>query len=222
MIRFNFVSLFPEKITSYYKDGLPGKALEKGLLELHTIQLRDFSNNKHSKVDDTIYGGGAGMLLKVEPFHLALESLGEHKGHVILSTPSGIPFSQSIARELSKFPVLTFLSGYYEGVDHRVTEFLVDTELSLGNYVLSSGDLASLCISDAVLRLVPGFMGDSEGSLLEESHNIEGILEYPQYTKPSVYNSWKVPDVLLGGNHAEIQKWKEANRKKPTRLSTKI
>lgn len=221
MLRYNFISLFPEKIQAYYSSGLPARAIERGILELNTIQLRDFANNKHGKVDDTIYGGGSGMLLKVEPFHLALQSLGQKKGFVILTSPSGMQFTQSVARKLSKFPIITFLSGYYEGVDHRVSEFLVDVELSLGNYVLSSGDLASLCISDALLRLIPGFMTDSEGSLSEESHDEEGVLEYPQYTKPAVYNSWKVPEVLLSGNHLEIQKWKQANRKKPTYWTNK-
>lgn len=214
-MRFNFITLFPNKILSYFQEGLQAKALAKGILELNVINLRDFANNKHGKVDDTVYGGGAGMLLKVEPFHLALNSLGEKKGFVILTSPSGYPLSQAICKALAKKEILTFLSGYYEGVDHRVSEFLVDVELSLGNYVLSSGDLASLCISDAVLRLIPGFLGDYENSLEEESHNKEGVLEYPQYTKPADYNGWKVPEVLLGGHHAEIQKWREANRKTP-------
>ncbi len=214
-MRFNFITLFPNKILSYFKEGLQEKALSKGILDLHVINLRDFANNKHGKVDDTVYGGGAGMLLKVEPFHLALNSLGDKKGFVILTSPSGYPFSQTIGKALAKKEVITFLSGYYEGVDHRVSEFLVDAELSLGNYVLSSGDLASLCISDAVLRLVPGFLGDYQNSLEEESHNEEGVLEYPQYTKPAEYNGWKVPEVLLGGHHGEIQKWRETNRKKP-------
>lgn len=214
-MRFNFITLFPNKILSYFQEGLHAKAIQKGILELNVLNLRDFANNKHGKVDDTVYGGGAGMLLKVEPFDLALKSLGEKKGFVVLTSPAGYPFSQSIGKALSKKETITFLSGYYEGVDHRVTEFLVDVELSLGNYVISSGDLASLCISDAVLRLVPGFLGDYENSLEEESHNEEGILEYPQYTKPAEYNGWKVPEVLLTGHHAEIQKWRNQNRKKP-------
>lgn len=214
-MRFNFITLFPNKILSYFQEGLHAKALSKGILELNVIHLRDFANNKHGKVDDTVYGGGAGMLLKVEPFHLALNSLGEKKGFVILTSPSGYPFSQAICKALAKKEIITFLSGYYEGVDHRVSEFLVDLELSVGNYVLSSGDLASLCIADAVLRLVPGFLGDYQNSLAEESHNEEGVLEYPQYTKPAEYNGWKVPAVLLGGHHGEIQKWRKANRKTP-------
>ncbi|MCB1177660.1 MAG: tRNA (guanosine(37)-N1)-methyltransferase TrmD [Leptospiraceae bacterium] len=214
-MKFNFITLFPEKIKSYYSEGLPGKAIDNKVVDLEILQLRDYSNNKHFKIDDTIYGGGAGMLLKVEPIDLALEYLGESKGTVILLTPSGKTFTQSIAKDLAdKRNNITFISGYYEGVDHRVTENLIDVELSLGNYVISSGDLAALCVSDAILRLIPGFLGDFEGSLKDESHNEEGILEYPQYTKPAEYKGWKVPDILLSGNHSEIQKWKEANRKK--------
>ncbi|TGK04254.1 tRNA (guanosine(37)-N1)-methyltransferase TrmD [Leptospira langatensis] len=213
-MKFNFITLFPSKIASYFAEGLQEKAIRNGVFSVNVVQLRDFSNNKHLKVDDTPYGGGPGMLLKVEPIDLALKSLGEEKGLVILMTPSGIPFDQSVAEKLStqKKP-LTFISGYYEGVDHRVTEHLVDIELSLGNYVISAGDLASLCVTDAVSRLLPGFLGDRE-SLDEESHNERDILEYPQYTKPSEYNGWKVPDILLGGNHAAIESWRNANRKK--------
>lgn len=213
-MKFNFITLFPERIISYFNSGLPGKALEKGLLAINPVDLREFSGNKHGRVDDTIYGGGPGMLLRVDPVHRAIESLGENRGLVILTSPSGIPFTQKIANELFlKTDKITIISGYYEGVDHRITQHLVDTEISIGNYVLSSGDLAGLCIADAVIRNIPGFMGKAE-SLVEESHMVENILEFPQYTKPPEYNGWKVPEVLLGGNHAEINKWREANRKK--------
>lgn len=211
---FNFITLFPHKIEAYFRDGLPGKAVEKGILKINILNLRDFSEDKWRRVDDIIYGGGPGMLLKVAPIHRALESLGSEKGRVIYPSPSGIPFSQSHAVSFcEENQPFTFLSGYYEGIDHRVIEHLVDTELSLGNYVISSGDLACLCISDAILRLTPGFMGGAEQSLMDESHNREGVLEYPQYTRPAEYNGWKVPDVLLQGNHREIENWKETNRK---------
>lgn len=213
-MQFNFITLFPQKIQSYFTEGLQSKAIEKGVFNLKIINLRDFSNDKFGRVDDTVYGGGPGMLLKVEPIHKALESLGEDKGIVCLMSPSGVPFSQTLATEFAtKKQNITLISGYYEGIDHRVTEHLVDIELSLGNYVLSSGDLPSLCVSDSVIRLLPGFMGDSNGSLVDESHNKEGQLEYPQYTKPQNYNNWLVPDVLISGNHLEIAKWKEKNRK---------
>ncbi|HMW04624.1 MAG TPA: tRNA (guanosine(37)-N1)-methyltransferase TrmD [Leptospiraceae bacterium] len=213
-MQINFITLFPQKIQSYFQEGLPAKAIEKGVFQIKIIHLRDFSSDKFGRVDDTVYGGGPGMLLKVEPIHKALLSLGEEKGRVCLMSPSGTPFTQQIANDFAnKKENLTFISGYYEGIDHRVTEHLVDIELSLGNYVLSSGDLPSLCVSDSVIRLLPGFMGDSYGSLVDESHNKEGQLEYPQYTKPQNYNNWLVPEVLISGNHLEIAKWKEKNRK---------
>ncbi|MCB1159190.1 MAG: tRNA (guanosine(37)-N1)-methyltransferase TrmD [Leptospiraceae bacterium] len=212
-MKFNFISLFPEKIQAYFEAGLQAKAIEKGVFSVKILQLRDFSSDKFRRVDDTIYGGGPGMLLQVEPIEKALESLGDEKGLVCLLSPSGEVFNQERAKELAyDGKNLTFISGYYEGVDHRVTEHLVDREISLGKYVISSGDLAALCVCDAISRLLPGFMG-GEGSLLDESHNIEDVLEYPQYTKPSDYKGWKVPEVLLSGNHAEIQKWRELNRK---------
>ncbi|MBP7283266.1 MAG: tRNA (guanosine(37)-N1)-methyltransferase TrmD [Leptospiraceae bacterium] len=217
-MQINFITLFPNKIHSYFAEGLPRKAIEKGVFQINVVNLRDFSNDKFGRVDDTVYGGGPGMLLKIEPIHKALLSLGETKGTVCLMSPSGVPHSQSMATQFAERKTnLTFLSGYYEGIDHRVTEHLVDVELSLGNYVLSSGDLPSLCVSDSVIRLLPGFMGDSYGSLVDESHNREGQLEYPQYTKPQNYNEWLVPDVLISGNHSEISKWKEKNRKKTNR-----
>lgn len=217
-MQINFITLFPNKVLSYFSEGLQKKAIDKGVFTISIINLRDFSNDKFGRVDDTVYGGGPGMLLKVEPIHKALLSLGDKKGTVCLMSPSGNPYSQRIASEFAeKKTNLTFISGYYEGIDHRVTEHLVDVELSLGNYVLSSGDLPSLCVSDSVIRLLPGFMGDSYGSLIEESHNEEGQLEYPQYTKPQNYNEWLVPDILISGNHLEISKWKEKNRKQMNR-----
>ena len=211
---FNFITLFPEKINAYFKNGLPGKAIENNLIRINPVDLREFSGNKHGRVDDTIYGGGPGMLLRIDPVHRAILSLQENAGHVILTSPSGKPFNQKMVGEIyEKYDKLTIISGYYEGVDNRITQHLVDTEISIGNYVLSSGDLASLCIVDAVIRMVPGFMGTRD-SLKEESHVIENVLEYPQFTKPPEYNGWKVPEVLLGGNHAEIDKWRLANRKK--------
>ncbi|MBK8395999.1 MAG: tRNA (guanosine(37)-N1)-methyltransferase TrmD [Leptospiraceae bacterium] len=217
-MQINFITLFPSKIHAYFAEGLPKKAIEKGVFQINVINLRDFSNDKFGRVDDTVYGGGPGMLLKVEPIHKALLALGDAKGTVCLMSPSGLPYTQKMAADFAeKKNNITFLSGYYEGIDHRVTEHLVDVELSLGNYVLSSGDLPSLCVSDSVIRLLPGFMGDSYGSLVDESHNQEGQLEYPQYTKPQSYNEWLVPDVLISGNHSEISKWKEKNRKKTNR-----
>ena len=217
-MQINFITLFPNKILSYFSEGLPKKAIDKGVFQINIVNLRDFSSDKFGRVDDTVYGGGPGMLLKVEPIHKALISLGDKKGTVCMMSPSGIPYSQKMATDFAtQKSNLTFISGYYEGIDHRVTEHLVDVELSIGNYVLSSGRFAITLCSDSVIRLLPGFMGDSYGSLVDESHNREGQLEYPQYTKPQNYNEWLVPDVLISGNHSEISKWKEKNRKQTNR-----
>lgn len=212
-MKFHFITLFPEKIQSYFLYGLPKKAIEKNIFSVQTINLRDYSNDKFGRVDDTVYGGGPGMLLKIEPIVRALDSI-EDKGTVCLLSPQGRIFDQKLAFEFAeKRQSITFLSGYYEGIDDRVREHLVDKELSLGKFVMSSGDLAALCMADAIMRLLPDFMG-GELSLQDESYNQDGIMEYPQYTRPSDYKGWKVPDVLLSGNHGEIQKWKEQHKNK--------
>jgi tRNA (guanine37-N1)-methyltransferase len=212
-LRFNFITLFPEKIDAYFSSGIPGKARANQVIDIHTVHLREFSGNKHNKVDDTIYGGGPGMLLQVGPIYRALESLGDKKGMVILLSPSGDLFDQQLAQEIyAQSECVTLVSGYYEGVDHRVTEHLIDREVAIGNYVISSGDLASLVVADSISRLVPGFLGKEE-SLVEESHNSEEELEYPQFTKPFDFMGWTVPEVLVNGNHEEIRKWRQKNRK---------
>jgi len=212
-LRFNFITLFPDKIESYFSTGIPGKARTNQVIDIRTVHLREFAGNKHNKVDDTIYGGGPGMLIQVGPVYRALESLGENKGHVILLSPSGELFNQQLANEIySKNTSITLISGYYEGIDHRVTEHLIDREVAIGNYVISSGDLASLVVADTISRLVPGFLGKEE-SLVEESHNTEEELEYPQYTKPFDFMGWTVPEILVNGNHEEIRKWRQKNRK---------
>lgn len=208
MLKINFISLFPERIYAYFREGLPKKAIENGICDIEVVYLRDFSLDKYKRVDDEVYGGGPGMLLKIEPIDRALKYLDEKKGYVCLMSASGRIYNQKIANELLEMGKnITFISGYYEGIDYRVTQHLVDLELSLGEFVMSSGDLAALCIADSIIRLLPGFMGKSL-SLEDESHNEKGVLEYPQYTRPSEYNGWKVPEVLLSGNHKEIEKWK--------------
>jgi tRNA (guanine37-N1)-methyltransferase len=201
---------------AYFDSGLQDRGRKKNLFSIHPIHLRDFSTDKHKKVDDTIYGGGPGMLLKIDPIFHALQSLGEDKGFVILTSPKGKKWDQNLAKSLflqhSKF---TFISGYYEGVDHRVTENLIDLEVSLGNFVITSGDLASLCMADSILRYIPGFLGD-EQSLSEDSFHDGDFLEYPQYTKPRDFQGWKVPEVLLNGNHSEIQKWRDSQKIYPS------
>ncbi|MCB1189994.1 MAG: tRNA (guanosine(37)-N1)-methyltransferase TrmD [Leptospiraceae bacterium] len=210
----NFITLFPERIESYFCDGLQKKAIEKGIFNIRVVYLRDFSLDKFGRVDDTIYGGGPGMLLKIEPIERALESLGESKGIVCLMSASGKVYNQEMANYLQSMDRnITLISGYFEGVDYRVVENFVDMELSLGEFVLSCGDLAALCIADSVVRLIPGFMGEA-ASLEDESHNVKGLLEYPQYTRPSKYKGWLVPEILLSGNHKEIKNWKENNKRR--------
>jgi len=179
-------------------------------MNIHNI--RDYTHDKHHTVDDYAYGGGAGMILKPEPIFEAVESVKSNikpeigELPVILLTPQGRLFSQQIARELSTYSHLILICGRYEGVDERVREHLVTDEISIGDYVLSGGELAAMVVVDTVVRLLPGVLG-SEASLMEDSH-VDGLLEYPQYTRPVEYRGWSVPEVLLSGNHAQIARWR--------------
>lgn len=205
---FQALTLFPQKYTDYLNYGLQARAHQKGLFELYPVHLRDFCDpGRQGRVDDTPYGGGPGMVLQVGPIDRALQSL-EHRFPVILFTPRGVPLNQKLVRSFSQMEGLTLVSGYYEGVDDRVAEHLVDYEISLGNYILNSGDLAALCFIDAVTRLIPGFMG-SPDSHAEESHEEDGLLEYPQYTRPAEYRGWNVPEILLSGDHGKIAAWRK-------------
>lgn len=189
------------------------RAIDRKLVEVKIHNIRDYTHDKHHTVDDYPYGGGAGMLLKPEPIFAAVEAIKADISQqqevagvpVILLTPQGRLFSQQIALELSKYRHLILICGHYEGVDERVGEHLVTDEISIGDYVLSGGELAAMVIADAVVRLLPGVLG-SEASLIDDSH-AAGLLEHPQYTRPPVYRGWTVPEVLLSGNHAQIAKW---------------
>ncbi|MDO8565731.1 MAG: tRNA (guanosine(37)-N1)-methyltransferase TrmD [Candidatus Moranbacteria bacterium] len=219
-MRFDIISLFPESFTSYFGVSILKRAAEDGLIEIHTHHLRDFTHDKHKTVDDTPYGGGAGMLLKVEPLAEAIEAVvnskqqvaSEEKKRVILFSAKGKTFTQADARRLSEYERLILVCGRYEGVDERVAENFVDEELSIGDYVLTGGELPAMVVVDAVARLLPGVLGNSE-SAETESHTLSGIVEYPQYTKPEEFRGWRVPDVLLSGHHAEIAKWREKQAK---------
>jgi tRNA (guanine37-N1)-methyltransferase len=183
------------------------RAIEGGLVSLNIYNIRDYTHDKHHTVDDYAYGGGAGMILKPEPIFEAVESVKEEEAcPVILLTPQGRSFSQPVAQELSGHSRLILICGRYEGVDERVREHLVSDEISIGDYVLSGGELAAMVVVEAVVRLLPGALG-SEESLAEDSHT-GGLLEYPQYTRPPVFRGWSVPEVLLSGNHAQIAKWR--------------
>jgi len=191
------------------------RARTTGLLELQIYNLRDFTHDRHQTVDDRPFGGGPGMVLKPEPIFEAVEKLAEAQTRVVLTAPTGRPFTQAIARELAGYAHLLFICGSYEGVDERVREALVHDELSIGDYVLTNGGLAAMVVIDAVTRLLPGALGDEESAQQESfSH---GLLEYPHYTRPAEFRGMKVPEVLLSGHHAEIEKWRAEQAKTRTK-----
>lgn len=215
-MRFDIISLFPESFQSYFGVSMLKRAIEKNLIEIHTHQLRDFAFDKHKTVDDTPYGGGAGMVLKVEPIAACLEAVKNLKSNdsapkatrTILFSAKGKVATQEDVKRLAEYDRLILLCGRYEGVDERVAEYLVDEELSIGEYVLTGGELPAMIVVDAVARLVPGVLGNSE-SVVTESHAVLGTVEHAQYTKPEEWQGKRVPEVLLSGHHAEIEKWRK-------------
>ena len=215
-MRIDIVTLFPEIALSPLGESIPRRAQEAGIVEIHAHDLRSWARDKHRKTDDYLCGGGQGMLLKPEPLFAAVEDLRREETRVVLTTPQGNPFKQEDARRLTGFDHIIFLCGHYEGVDHRVIEELVDEEISIGDYVLTNGALASAVICDAVVRLLPGALGD-ERSSEEESFSDPNLLESPAYTKPVDFRGLKVPDVLLSGHHADIKKWKQRKALERTR-----
>lgn len=182
------------------------RAQDKGLAELEAVDLRQWAIDKHRTTDDTPYGGGPGMVMKVEPIYRALEELRTPETKVILMTPQGRSFRQRIAEEYREVSHIIMICGHYEGVDQRVADHLVDDEISIGDYVLTNGALAALVVTDAIVRLIPGVLGDA-GSAVQDSFST-GMLDYPHYTRPEVFNGWGVPDVLMSGNHGAIEKWR--------------
>ena len=215
-MRIDIVTLFPEIALSPLGESILRRAKEAGIVEIHAHDLRSWARDKHRKTDDYLCGGGQGMLLKPEPLFAAVEDLRREETLVVLATPQGKPFKQDDARRLTGFGHILFLCGHYEGVDHRVIEELVDEEISIGDYVLTNGALASAVICDAVVRLLPGALGD-ERSSEEESFSDPNLLESPAYTKPVDFRGLKVPDVLLSGHHAEIEEWKRRKALERTR-----
>ena len=205
-MKIDVLTLFPEMFAGPLDVSIVQRARNNGLLNLRVHNLREWTHDRHKTVDDKPFGGGAGMVLKPEPIFEAVEALAASGTHVILTTPAGRPFNQAIARELVQREHLLFLCASYEGVDERVVESLVDDELSIGDYVLTNGGLPAMVIIDAVTRLLPGALGD-EASAVEESFS-HGLLEYPHYTRPAEFRGMKVPEVLLSGHHAEIEKWR--------------
>jgi tRNA (guanine37-N1)-methyltransferase len=210
-MRIDAISIFPE-FFDVLDISLLGKAKAQELIEVKIHNLRDFTDDKHRTVDDTPFGGGAGMLMKAEPWGLALDSIISSETTVIFPSPAGELFKQSTAQELSSAKHLVFACGRYEGIDQRVVDYSASKAkvrlVSLGDYVLNGGEVAAVAMIEAIARLIPGVIGNAE-SLAEESHS-EGLLEYPSYTKPASWRGLEVPDVLLSGNHAEIAKWRKA------------
>ncbi|MFH0854375.1 MAG: tRNA (guanosine(37)-N1)-methyltransferase TrmD [bacterium] len=240
-MKFTILTIFPDILNSYFSESIIKRAKEKGIININTIDLRNFAENKHKTTDDKPYGGGAGMIMKIEPIYKALAKTKDAeflllrkknaratgaqprngktkslKKRIILLTPAGEKFNQKTAKKFSKYDELIFICGRYEGIDARVEKF-VDEKISIGDFVLTGGELGAMVIIDSVTRLLPGALGNKE-SLKDESHSTEGILEYPQYTRPEIFKTTdgkklRVPKILFSGNHKKIAEWREKKRK---------
>jgi tRNA (guanine37-N1)-methyltransferase len=210
VLRFDVLSLFPKTIEGFTEESILGRAVERGLLEINSLDLRRWAKGKHCEADDRPFGGGAGMVLKPEPLFDAVEEIANENTTVVYMAPDGEPLNTPLVRELAESEHLLLLSGHYEGIDQRVRDEVVDREISIGDYVLTNGSLPATVLIDAVARQVPGVLGDEE-SLTDESFE-NNLLTHPQYTRPAEYRGMKVPEVLLSGNHREISKWRQEQR----------
>jgi len=208
-MRIDILCLFPEMFVSPFNQSIIRRAVEQRLVDIVVHNIRDYTHDKHHTVDDYPYGGGPGMVLKPEPIFEAVESIKQQLGvseiPIVLLTPQGRLFAQTLACELAQYSNLMLICGHYEGLDERVREHLSTNEISVGDYVLSGGELAAMVVVDSIVRLIPGALG-SQSSTINDSHS-NGLLEYPQYTRPELYRDWSVPSVLLSGNHGEIAQW---------------
>ena len=209
-LRFDVLSLFPKTIDGFAEESILGRAVEKGLIEVNSLDLRRWAKGKHRETDDRPFGGGAGMVLKPEPLFDAIEEISSESTKVIYMAPDGESLNAEMAKELAQEKHLLLVSGHYEGIDQRVRDHLVDREISIGDYVLTNGSLAASVLVDSVARHVPGVLGD-EASLQDESFE-DQLLSYPQYTRPNEYRGMKVPEILLSGNHSEIMQWRQGQR----------
>lgn len=216
-MRIDVLTLFPSMLEGFLGESMLGRARDMGAVDLRLVNLRDFTHDRHRTADDRPYGGGPGMVMKPEPLFEAVEAVATEGARVILMTPQGRPFSQRLARELSAERHLVFVCGHYEGVDERVREALVTDEISIGDYVLTNGVLPAAVVIDAVVRLLPGVLGAGEAGHQEESFS-EGLLEYPQYTRPPEYRGMRVPDILLSGNHEAVAAWRRTQAEERTRI----
>ncbi len=218
-MNFHVMTLFPEMIESTFGHSITGKAMEKGILKLNTYDIRDYAQNKYKHVDDYIYGGGSGMLMQAEPVWLCykdvIKGIGNSNKRVLYMSPQGRTFDQSMAQALSHDDDIIFLCGHYEGIDERAIELINPVHVSLGDFILTGGELAALVMMDAISRLVPGTLGNDESAVYESFY--DGLLEYPQYTRPPVYEGLKVPEVLMSGNHKLIEQWRREEAIKRTR-----
>jgi len=215
-MKFDVFTLFPEVFGPYLGASMIKRALNAGLIEVNLYNIRDWATDRHHTTDDTPYGGGGGMVMKPEPVFAAVEEiLGNPPiSPVILMTPQGRPFTQQIAKELSTIPHIGILCGHYEGIDERIRKHLVTDEISIGDYVLTGGELPALVVIDATSRYLPGVLGDPTG--VEDDSHASGLLEYPHYTRPPIFRGWSVPEILRAGNHAEINRWRQQESLKRT------
>jgi len=218
-MRIEIVTLFPEICRAPLNESMMKRAQEKGVLELHIHNLRNWTRDRHQVVDDAPFGGGQGMVMKPQPIFAAVEDLKikNQKSKIILMSPAGQRLDQELAKQLSQETHLIIISGHYEGVDHRVIEHLLDLEISIGDYVLTNGAIAAVVLVDAIVRLLPGALGHDQSAADDSFSN--GLLEAPQYTRPAEFRGWKVPEVLLSGNHVEIARWRKEQAMKRTRAN---
>ena len=216
MVKFDIITIFPEIFNSYLTESLIARAQKKKLIKINVHNLRKWTRDRHKTVDDRPFGGGLGMVIKIEPIYRAVQSLKSkiksQKSKIILFTPRGEKFNQKIAYQLSKLDQLIFICGRYEGVDERVAKHIADVGLSIGDYVLMGGELPAIVVIETVARLIPGVLSKKE--LLKERITREkGFIEYPQYTRPEVFNNWRTPKILLSGNHKKIEEWRKKHGK---------
>lgn len=207
-MKIDILTLFPNMFEGPFNESILKRAQNRNLVEIKIHYLRNWAEGRHQIVDDRPYGGGVGMVFMVEPIFKALQDLKHKNSHVVLLDAGGQKFTQAKAKDLSKLEHLIFISGRYEGVDHRIREHLIDEEISIGDYVLTGGEIPALVVIDSVIRLIPGVLEKEEATLLE-SFSDPNLVEYPQYTRPENFNNWKVPEVLLSGNHKKIEGWKK-------------
>lgn len=217
-MRVDIVTLFPEICRAPLSESMMKRAQDGGALDLRIHHLRDWTTDKHHVVDDAPFGGGQGMVMKPEPIFAAVESLRTPDSLVVLLTPQGKRLDQKIARDFAKQKHLILVCGHYEGIDHRVIEHLVEAEISIGDYVLTNGAIAAVVLVDAVVRLLPGVLGDDQ-SAVDDSFSGDGLLEAPQYTRPAEFRGWKIPEILLSGNHAQIAAWRKEQARERTKAN---